>query len=236
MAMHGSLKDMSVADIIQHNCQDQKTALLIVDNGVKKAQLFFKGGAVVHAMMDNLVGEEVVFQTLSWPDGKFILEMGMPSPAVTIRRTWSSLLLEGAKQLDERQQDEFLSIGEEPAANKDEMLNDVIIGFLASSKVFKGAAVCDINGIIRAIRTDEGMEKELAGSIAAAMYSFGRRSLSLVSQGKPLMMIIQGELGVLCISMINATMLFFGVAKERPDVSKMLEETNNLKVGLFSYV
>lgn len=80
------------------------------------------------------------------------------------------------------------------------------------------------------------MEKELAGSIAAAMYSFGRRSLNLVSQGKPLMMIIQGELGVLCISMINATMVFFGVAAERPDLAKMLEEINNLKVGLFSYV
>ena len=191
MAMHGSLKDMSVADIIQHNCQDQKTALLTVDNGVKKAQMYFRGGAVVHAILDNTVGEEVVFQTLTWQDGKFILEMGTPSPAITIRRSWSSLLLEGAKLLDEHQADEMLNEGmTNPLSNKDEMVNDILIGFLAASKVFKGVAVSDTNGSIRAMRTDEIWEKELVGSVAAAMYSFGRRSLGLVNRGKLLSMVI----------------------------------------------
>ncbi|MDD5368557.1 MAG: DUF4388 domain-containing protein [Anaerolineaceae bacterium] len=237
MAMHGSLKDMSVADIIQHNCQDQKTALLMVDNGVKKAQMYFKGGAVVHAIMDNIVGEEVVFQTLTWQDGKFILEMGALSPAITIRRSWSSLLLEGAKLLDEHQADEMLSEGTtNPLNNKDGMVNDILIGFLAASKVFKGVAVGDINGAIRVMRTDEAWEKELVGSVAAAMYSFGRRSLSLVNQGKLLSMVIQGETGCICISIINPTTLFYGMAPNRPDLQKVTEEINRLRMSLFEYV
>jgi predicted regulator of Ras-like GTPase activity (Roadblock/LC7/MglB family) len=237
MAMHGSLKDMSVADIIQHNCQDQKTALLMVDNGIKKAQMYFRGGAVVHAIMDNIVGEEVVFQTLTWPDGKFILEMGTPSPAITIRRSWSSLLLEGAKLLDEHQADEQLSDGmATPLSNKDEMVNEILIGFLAASKVFKGVAVSDINGAIRAMHTDDAWEKELVGSVAAAMYSFGRRSLSLANQGKFLSMAIQGATGCIWISIMNPTTLFYGMAPNRPDLQKATEEINRLRMSLFDYL
>jgi predicted regulator of Ras-like GTPase activity (Roadblock/LC7/MglB family) len=228
---------MSVADIIQHNCQDQKTALLIVDNGVKKAQMYFRGGAVVHAIMDNTVGEEVVFQTLTWQDGKFILEMGTPSPAITIRRSWSGLLLEGAKLLDEHHADELLSEGmPSPRSSKDGMVNDILTGFLAASKIFKGVAVCDINGAIRAMRSEESWEKELVGSVAAAMFSFGRRSLSLLSQGRLLSMVIQGETGCLCISIINPTTLFYGMAPNRPDIQKATEEINRLRSSLFEYV
>ena len=103
MAMQGDLQDMTVADLIQHNCQDQKTAGLIITHNLKKATLFFDEGNVKHAVLGNLQGEEVVYEVLSWQTGTFILEMGREAPATTISRSWSGLLLRGAQRLDEIQ-------------------------------------------------------------------------------------------------------------------------------------
>ena len=103
MAMQGNLKDMAVADLIQHNCQDHKTARLTVEHNNQEAVLFFNEGMVQHAKMDNTEGEEVVYEVLGWQDGRFTLELGEKPPTVTIERSWSGLLLAGAQRLDEIQ-------------------------------------------------------------------------------------------------------------------------------------
>lgn len=101
--MQGDLQDMAVADLIQHNCQDQKPASLVIKHNHKTANLFFNKGNIQHATLGNLQGEEVVYEVLSWQEGSFILEMGREPPAVTINRSWSGLLLKGAQRLDEVQ-------------------------------------------------------------------------------------------------------------------------------------
>ena len=99
MAMQGDLNDMAVADLIQHNCQDQKTAGLIIKHNNQKATLFFHAGNVQHATLGKLEGEEVIYEVLSWQEGTFILEIGQKPPIVTISRSWSGLLLKGAQRL-----------------------------------------------------------------------------------------------------------------------------------------
>jgi len=99
--MKGQLQDMAVADIIQHNCQDRKTARVSLKNSGQKAQLFFKNGNVVHATSDGLEGEQVVFHVMHWEKGSFDLKSDVEPPAFTITRNWTSLLLEGARLLDE---------------------------------------------------------------------------------------------------------------------------------------
>lgn len=101
MAMQGNLHDMAVADLIQHNCQDRKTARLAIQHGSQNATLYFADGNVLHAVMDDTQGETVVYQILAWEDGRFMLEPGIAAPAVTITRSWTGLLMEGARQLDE---------------------------------------------------------------------------------------------------------------------------------------
>jgi hypothetical protein len=110
MAMQGSLQDMAVADLIQHNCQDHKTAQLTIHHNGYQAALFFKDGAVVHAALNNQQGEEVIFNILDWREGQFSLETGLEAPVTTIQRSWSSLLLEGARRLDESQHQENGSV------------------------------------------------------------------------------------------------------------------------------
>jgi predicted regulator of Ras-like GTPase activity (Roadblock/LC7/MglB family) len=101
MSMQGQLRDMGVAELIQHTCQDAKTARLALDSGGKQAVIYFEGGEVVHAAQGELQGEPVIYAVLNWGEGSFALEPGVEPPARTIHRSYAGLLLEGAKRIDE---------------------------------------------------------------------------------------------------------------------------------------
>ena len=64
MGMNGNLRDMAIADLIQHTCQDRKTAQLQIQHSGQQALLYFKDGNVVHAVLGDQEGEEVVYQIL----------------------------------------------------------------------------------------------------------------------------------------------------------------------------
>lgn len=99
--MKGRLQDMAVADLIQHTCQDRKTARVLLKNGRERGELFFKNGNVVHASVDDQTGEEAVYQLMNWEQGTFDLVPDLDPPTITITRTWTSLLLEAARLADE---------------------------------------------------------------------------------------------------------------------------------------
>jgi predicted regulator of Ras-like GTPase activity (Roadblock/LC7/MglB family) len=102
MGMLGNLKDMTVADLVQLNCQERRTASLLVQNHKGQGALYFKDGNVVHAEFNGQEGEETADEVLSWEEGTFDLQVGAEAPKVTITRSWSSLLIEGARRLDEK--------------------------------------------------------------------------------------------------------------------------------------
>jgi len=99
--MKGSLGDLSVSDLIQLACQERKSSKLILECNGRQAELWFANGEIIHAFLDDQTGEEVVYQILSWEKGNFSLEASVEPPEVSIKRSWSSLLLEGAHRLDE---------------------------------------------------------------------------------------------------------------------------------------
>lgn len=142
MAMQGDLRDMTVADLIQHNCQDHKVARLMVEHDDQQATLFFKDGTVQHATMGEFEGEEVVYQIVNWQNGQFSLEMDQEPPAVTIHRSWSGLLLEAARRLDESQLTVELSEAHtednQMASDLNKILKDLseqVDGFIATAVV-----------------------------------------------------------------------------------------------------
>jgi len=108
MGMQGNLLDMAIADLIQHNCQDRKTAQLKIEHLGQQAILYFMDGNVSHAVLGNQTGEEVIYEILKWETGTFDLETGIKPPKTSITRSWSGLLLEGARRLDETEQAEKL--------------------------------------------------------------------------------------------------------------------------------
>lgn len=104
MGMQGNLKDMAVADLVQHNCQDRRTTALTIQHADQQVVLYFKDGNISHAVLDDVEGEEVVYRILGWEEGTFNLETGVEPPKVSVTRSWSGLLLEGARRLDESQE------------------------------------------------------------------------------------------------------------------------------------
>lgn len=148
MGMKGSLRDMSAADLIQHNCQDRKTAELCIQNSLGVAFIYFKDGNIVHASMGEKNGEEVVYQLLGWNDGTFTVEVDVEPPARTISRSWSSLLLEGSQRLDETRSE---SIGSQSEINlevaKMAKLDDVLKEMSGEVTGYVASAIVGIDGI-----------------------------------------------------------------------------------------
>ena len=146
MGMHGNLRDMAIADLIQINCQDRKSARLEIEHDGDTAAIYIRDGNVVHAVLGDASGEEVLFHILEWEDGTFHLDTGVQSPATTITSPWSGLLLEAARRLDEETQtnDPFESTKEihaevnSMAPKFDEILKEMsgeITGFAACALV-----------------------------------------------------------------------------------------------------
>lgn len=144
MSTQGNLEDITIADLIQQNCQARKTARLIVRADAGEATLFFANGSVTHATLGDTQGEEVVYRVLNWTEGQFELEPGIVAPRITIQRTWSGLLLEGARRLDEEQHRQKSHITEKQihsevkAMELDNVLKelgDQVNGFVATAVV-----------------------------------------------------------------------------------------------------
>lgn len=103
--MQGSLKDMTVIDLIQHNCIEQKTAWLMLTHNGQTAEIYFHSGNITHAVYGDLAGEEAIYKIIDWEDGEFLLEAGVTSTQQTVTHKWSAILLEGARRLDEQSQE-----------------------------------------------------------------------------------------------------------------------------------
>ena len=108
MGINGNLKDISFADLVQIHCMDPRKAKMTVNHQDQEASIFFANGQVIHAEMDKLSGEEVIYEVLSWNEGSFEVDNDIDLPGRTINRMWSGLLLEGARRLDEKQKQQKL--------------------------------------------------------------------------------------------------------------------------------
>ena len=118
MPLQGSLREMSLANLIQVNCQEMRSARLALANRTEKGEVYFSDGQVVHAVNNGRAGAEALFHMLLWEDGTFTLDTDVHSPETSIRTQWSDLLLEGMKRLSEWHAEESTST-EEPGLTKD---------------------------------------------------------------------------------------------------------------------
>jgi len=100
-ALEGNLQMMSLASIIQINCEERNQAKLILNHLGKEGTIFFNNGDMVHAETGDLVGDEAIYSLLRWEEGTFKVMMGVEPTLITIDKNWSGLLLEGMRRIDE---------------------------------------------------------------------------------------------------------------------------------------
>lgn len=151
MGLTGNLSDMAVADLIQLNCLDQKTTRLKIEHDDQLAEVYFANGETVHAALGDLKGEEVVYKILAWNDGTFSHENDVKSSTSSIQRSWSSLLLEGARRLDEQDNSPIQTNNqqiEQPEESKMAQKFDEILAELAGEITgYNASALVGIDGI-----------------------------------------------------------------------------------------
>lgn len=101
MPLQGNLREMSLANLIQVNCQEMRSAQLTLTRADQTGEIYFSDGQVAHATFGALRGEAAVYALLQWDDGTFVLVLDVPTPEKTISVPWSALLLEGMKRVAE---------------------------------------------------------------------------------------------------------------------------------------
>ena len=72
MALTGNLQDISLPNLVQMLCLDQRQAMLSLKHrGIEEGLIYFADGQIVHALVGPLVGPEAIYKLLSWAEGSF---------------------------------------------------------------------------------------------------------------------------------------------------------------------
>jgi hypothetical protein len=101
MAFQGSLAELHLPDIIQLISVSGKTGVFHLVDGGLRGQIFLHDGQIVHAQLEDAIGEEAVYALAIWSRGDFKFEPGVATEHRTISRSNTNLLMEAARRLDE---------------------------------------------------------------------------------------------------------------------------------------
>jgi len=64
-------------------------------------RIYLKDGQIVHAVLDEIKGEEAVYELAIWNDGEFNFEPDVEPDTKSINKSNTNLLMEAARRLDE---------------------------------------------------------------------------------------------------------------------------------------
>lgn len=204
---------MAVADLIQHNCQDGKTARLTIRAGNQQAMLYFANGQVVHASLGDLQGEEAVYRVLGWEDGEFNLETGIQPPARTIDQSWNGLLMEGARRLDESNIREQTNIEEEnPMAGE---LDTVLMTLKNELPGFIAASVVGMDGLGIAGYSDKTINIENINAQMTLLFKLVNTTVERLNAGTVEDFLLTTERAYLLIRYLSNGEYYLGISVDR---------------------
>jgi len=151
MPLEGSLDDLSLANLIQLNCQEMNNVRITLQYLGKEGIIFCSDGDIVHSVTGALTGDEAVFELLRWKAGSFRVISNIAPPERNVDRSWNTLLLEGMQRIDE---------GDETMEDKySKLVND-----LRQMPTVSGAVVMARDGTVLADAIEGNAERE--GAVA----------------------------------------------------------------------
>ncbi|MBA4387384.1 MAG: hypothetical protein C0404_05345 [Verrucomicrobia bacterium] len=98
----GSLADMSFCDLIQVLSAGCKSVEIDVRKENQQGKLFLKEGNVIHAETAGVAGEDAFYRLMQWRSGEFSMKECSVFPEPTVMSSTMSLLMEGARLVDEK--------------------------------------------------------------------------------------------------------------------------------------
>jgi CheY-like chemotaxis protein len=97
----GNLSELSCVDVIQMLCIARKSTALRFSEGPSAGVIHIENGELVHAVWEDLVGEDAFFRMLAVKNGLFYTSPLPPELERTMKGDWQYLLIEGLRRLDE---------------------------------------------------------------------------------------------------------------------------------------
>lgn len=101
MAFQGSLAELHLPDIIQLISVSGKSGVFHLTDLSLKGQIYLHEGQIIHAQLEDAIGEEAVYALAIWSRGEFRFEAGVATQQRTISKSNTNLLMEAARRLDE---------------------------------------------------------------------------------------------------------------------------------------
>ncbi len=228
MALKGDLSDLSVADLIQLNCQSGVQGRLTVRNAAGAAlNIYFDAGEMTHAEFGARQGPEAVYELLSWQQGNFELTPGVMAPARTIQLPWSALVMEGMRRVDERRQQISTQQKEQGAMageTRRDKLAKILSDLLAASGDVRGAAIVGRDGLIIAADLPAQMDQARVGAIAAAILSLSGRSVGQLERGAFQQTLVQGSDGNIVITDAGKNAVFVALTGKNVNLGMVFLE------------
>ncbi len=225
---------MSVADLIQHTCIERKTARVRLRSKGSEAYLFFRDGAVIHATNSEAEGEEVIYDLLNWIDGEFEMENSVSSPVRSIHNTWTALLIEGARRIDEELNDTTqTAVTEEEAImapkKRSELLTEAIAGLLTESSDIQGAAIVGKDGLIYSANIPQKvLDEDMVGASSAAILGLSMRSCEQLKRGSYIQTLVQADNGNIIVSQLDDDTLFVALTPKAINLGMAFAEVRSM--------
>ncbi len=106
MSIAGNLEDMSIVELLQLPVRERKSSIIKLNYNKDKAELYYKDGILINAQLNNIAGEEAVYELLDWSHGQFELISKSVNKSKNINKKIENLIMEGVHLLDEKHQRE----------------------------------------------------------------------------------------------------------------------------------
>jgi pSer/pThr/pTyr-binding forkhead associated (FHA) protein len=97
----GSLRQVGIPDVIQMECLGRNSSVVEIRNSELRGQIYIENGAVTHAVVGTLTGEQAFYRLLSLRGGEFQVKSFKAPLEHSIQSRWEFLLMEAARTNDE---------------------------------------------------------------------------------------------------------------------------------------
>jgi predicted regulator of Ras-like GTPase activity (Roadblock/LC7/MglB family) len=180
MAIKGHLREMNLPMLIQHACTLNERVRLDLQRGDAQAALYFDDNELVHATLDDQIGEEAVYHALKWEDGEFQLEPCLSLPARTIDVPWSVLLVNGLQRYDEERWD---ALDYEEEIEMPENIHDILVELGRQTSGFIAASVVGRDGLGIAEHSNGAVDPEAINAQTTLLFKLVDTSVGKLAAG-----------------------------------------------------
>ncbi len=231
---------IELTDIIQLNCLSRVTCALRVRTATEEGMIYFKDGAIVDAIYENIQGEEAFYRICAFRGGKIESIPNAEPPGITINKGHEALLMEAMRRIDEAQRasmaaDDGFSENLKKEVNDMTELHQRLQEFMDLQGVKAVCLVSRDGFVIESLSRGE-LDSEMIGAITSSGLGATESMGGQLSMGRLALYMAEYENGPVMLSPVSDDAFLVVVASKDVNLGmvrmKMKKYTNELAMAL----